>query len=65
MKGNFTLSQGIRDFQYIPEYNIIVLCNAEMNIIERAESTITEIKKKNEKQEEITNPQGFASVYKI
>ena len=65
MQGNFTLSQGVRDFQYIPEDNIIVLCTAEMNIIERAESKITDIKNKIEKQEEITNPQGFAYVYRI
>ena len=65
MQGNFTLSQGVRDFQYIPEDNIIVLCTAEMNIIERAESTITDIKNKIEKQEEITNPQGFAYIFRI
>ena len=65
MQGNFTLSQGVRDFQYIPEDNLIVLCTAEMNIIERAESKITDIKNKIEKQEEITNPQGFAYVYRV
>jgi WD40 repeat protein len=65
MQGNFTLSQGVRDFKYIQEENIIVLCTAEMNIIERAESKITDIKNKIEKQEEITNPQGFVYVYRI
>ena len=63
--GNFSLSQGVRDFQYIPEEGIIVLCTAEMNIIERAESKITDLKNKIEKQEEITNPQGFAYVYRV
>jgi len=65
MQGNFTLSQGVRDFQYIPKDNIIVLCTAEMNIIERAESKITDLKNKIEKQEEITNPQGFVYVYRV
>ena len=65
MQGNFTLSQGVRDFQYIPEENIIVLCTAEMNIIERAESKITDLKNKIEKQEDITNPQGFVYVYRV
>jgi hypothetical protein len=65
MQGNFTLSQGVRDFCYIPEEKIIVLCTAEMNIIERAESKITDLKNKIEKQDEITNPQGFAYVYRV
>ena len=65
LQGSFTLSQGVRDFQYIPQENIIVLCTAEMNIIERAESKITDLKNKIEKQEEITNPQGFVYVYKV
>ena len=65
MEGNFTLSQGVRDFCYIPQENIIVLCTAEMNIIERAESKITDLKNKIEKQDEITNPQGFAYVYRV
>ena len=65
MQGNFTLSQGVRDFCYIPQENLIVLCTAEMNIIERAESKITDLKNKIEKQEEITNPQGFAYVYRV
>ena len=63
--GNFSLSQGVRDFQYIPQAGIIVLCTAEMNIIERAESKITDLKNKIEKQEEITNPQGFVYVYRV
>ena len=65
MQGNFTLSQGVRDFQYIPEDNIIVLCTAEMNLIERAESKITDLKNKIEKQEDITNPQGFVYIYRV
>ena len=52
MEGNFTLSQGVRDFYYIPQANIIVLCTAEMNLIERAESTITDLKNRIEKQDE-------------
>ena len=65
MQGNFTLSQGVRDFCYIPQENLIVLCTAEMNIIERAESKITDLKNKIEKQDDITNPQGFAYVYRV
>jgi len=65
MQGNFTLSQGVRDFQYIPKDNIIVLCTAEMNLIERAESKITDLKNKIEKQEDITNPQGFVYIYRV
>ena len=65
MEGNFTLSQGVRDFYYIPQANIIVLCTAEMNLIERAESTITDLKNRIEKQDEITNPQGYAYIYKV
>ena len=65
MEGNFTLSQGVRDFQYIPQANIIVLCTAEMNIIERAESTITDLKNRIEKQDEITNPQGYAYIFRV
>jgi hypothetical protein len=63
--GNFTLSQGVRDFNFIPQENIIVLCTAEMNLIERAESKITGLKSKIEKQEDITNPQGFAYIYRV
>jgi WD40 repeat protein len=65
MQGNFSLSQGVRDFQYIPEDGIIVLCTAEMNLIERAESKITDLKNKIEKQEDITNPQGYAYVFRV
>ena len=65
MQGNFSLSQGVRDFQYIPEDGIIVLCTEEMNLIDRAESKITDLKNKIEKQEDITNPQGYAYVFRV
>jgi WD40 repeat protein len=65
MQGNFNLSQGIRDFKYIPEDKLIVVCTAEMNIIERAESKITDLKNKIEKQDDITNPQGYVYIYKV
>ena len=65
MQGNITVSQSVRDFQYIPEDGIIVLCTAELGLVERAESTITNLKNKKEKQEEVTNPKGLVYVFRV
>ncbi len=65
MQGNINISQSVRDFQYVPEDGIIVLCTAELGLVERAESTITDLKNKIEKQEEITNPQGLLYVFRV
>ena len=66
MIGSFTLPQGIRDFTYIPEENILLICTAEMSVIERAESTISDLKNKIGKQDDIiANPLGHAYIYNV
>ena len=64
--GSFTLPQGIRDLIYIPEENILLICTAEMSVIERAESTISDLKNKIGKQDDnIANPLGHAYIYHV
>ena len=63
--GSFILPQGIRDFSYIQEENILLICTAEMSVIERAESKISDLKNKIGGQEEITNPLGHAYIYYV
>ena len=66
MLGSFTLPQGIRDFVYIQEENILLICTAEMSVIERAESTISDLKNKIGKQDDnIVNPLGHAYIYYV
>jgi len=66
MLGSFTLPQGIRDFTYIQEENILLICTAEMSVIERAESTISDLKNKIGKQDDnIANPLGHAYIYYV
>jgi len=62
MLGNFILPQGVRDLIYMPEEKILLICTAEMSVIERAESTV---KNKINNQEEITNPLGHAYIYNV
>ena len=59
--GAFSITQTVRDFQYLPEEKILFLCSAELNLIERAESKITDLKN----SKEISNPQGFAYIYSV
>ena len=59
--GAFSITQTVRDFQYLPEERILFLCSAELNLIERAESKITDLKN----SKEISNPQGFAYIYSV
>ena len=61
MVGAFSISQTVRDFQYLPEEKILFLCSAELNLIERAESKITDLKN----SKDISNPQGFAYIYSV
>ena len=66
MLGSFTLPQGIRDLTYIQEENILLICTAEMSVIERAESTISDLKNKIGKQDDnIANPLGHAYIYYV
>ena len=66
MIGSFTLPQGIRDFTYIQEDNILLICTAEMSVIERAESKISDLKNKIGKQDDnIANPLGHAYIYYV
>ena len=66
MIGSFTLPQGIRDLTYIQEENILLICTAEMSVIERAESTISDLKNKIGKQDDnIANPLGHAYIYYV
>ena len=59
--GAFSITQTVRDFEYLPEEKILFLCSAELNLIERAESKITDLKN----SKEISNPQGFAYIYSV
>ena len=58
--GSFILPQGVRDIVYLPDESILLLCTAEMSVIERAETTV---KNTIINQEEITNPLGHAYIY--
>ena len=58
--GSFTLPQGVRDIVYLPNESIILLCTAEMSVIERAETTM---KNTIINPDEITNPLGHAYIY--
>lgn len=59
--GAFSITQTVRDFQYLPEEKILFLCSAELNYIERAESKIADLKN----SKDISNPQGFAYIYSV
>ena len=59
--GAFSITQTVRDFQYLPEEKILFLCSAEMSLIERVDSKIPDFKSTNE----INNPQGFAYIYSV
>jgi WD40 repeat protein len=60
--GSFTLPQGVRDIVYLPNESIILLCTAEMSVIERAETTM---KNTIINPDEITNPLGHAYIYSL
>ena len=67
MLGSFTLPQGVRDFAYLQDENILLICTAEMSVVERAESAISDLKNKIGKQDDtnITNPLGHAYIYYV
>ena len=60
--GSFTLPQGVRDLVYLPNESILIICTAEMSVIERAETTM---KNTIINQDEITNPLGHAYIYLV
>ena len=62
MIGSFTLPQGVRDLVFLPSEKILLICTAEMGVIERAE---TVVKNKILNQDEITNPLGHAYIYHV
>ena len=65
--GSFILPQGVRDFTYLQNEKILLICTAEMSVIERAESKISDLKNKigGQGQEEIANPLGHAYIYNV
>ena len=66
MIGSFTLPQGIRDFTYIQEDNILLICTAEMSVIEKEKTKISDLKNKIGKQDDnIANPLGHAYIYYV
>lgn len=56
---------GVRDFIYIPEREIIVLCCSDMNIISRADSLFTNFSFPWEKKSDSWVPLGAAFVYQV